>query len=92
MFTAHNAIRHTERIENAAIVAAIYGDDTPSYYAVPANEAMDHAVAFKNAGAYAEVLTEHDVRRLIDQHTWIGIKVASIGSVAAWGRAIVQSR
>lgn len=84
MLIARNAIRPDHAIEDAVIIQAHWGDDTPSYYAVGRDDFEAQKAVFELHGC--KVL-EADAPF---DHLWIGIKVAAIGGVAAWGRANIE--
>ena len=78
-------------IDNALIISATWGDDTPSYFAVPQGDEGSRWIrVFRDSGAKGCAFVEAEVRELIARGTWIGIKITDGSPVAAWGRAIVS--
>ena len=82
--SARNAIRPDEIINDVVVISTRYDDDTPSYYAVPRDECAGQTAIWSYHGAYVNIIG--DMTPEAAAHLWIGIKVASIGGCAAWGR------
>lgn len=87
--SAHSVFHPELRINDAAIVAAAWPEDTCGYYAVALSEAEHLVATYASFGATAFIVSADDASRLATCGAWIGIKEASVGGCGAWGRAVV---
>ena len=88
---AYEISRPENAIEDASVITARYGDDTPGYYAVSKSELSAYLSAFeatRDCSAYP--VSEGMAMALYRTGVWIGIKVAATNGIAAWGRASIE--
>jgi hypothetical protein len=90
---AFESLNPTNWIEEPAFLAVRYGDDTPSLYAVPCDWIGRYLAAYASLDSVfecvAEQISAEEAAARFEAGAWIGIKLASAGGVAAWGRAII---
>lgn len=88
---AYEISRPENAIEDASVITARYGDDTPGYYAVSKSELSAYISAFETTFD-CEVYPVSDgvAMALCRNGVWIGINVAATNGIVVWGRASIE--